>query len=41
MVDKFLELNFKSSVWWYFKVFILMEFGRNDEVLVVFDEVFR
>lgn len=30
-VDKSLELNPKSSVWWHFKASTLMELGRNDE----------
>ena len=40
-VDKSLELNPKSSVWWHFKASTLMELGRNDEALAAFDEALR
>jgi len=40
-VDKSLELNPKSSLWWHFKASGLMELGRNDEALAAIDEALR
>ena len=40
-VNKSLELNPKSGVWWHFKAFVLTELDRKEEALAAFDEALR